>query len=115
MRQVDALAEMDRMPKGLKTHNRANQLIFDSAWIAGVDYDEEAFEDNDFNKNFEDEDDGFSDDVSEYDDEYDELDPNELEDIINEREEIMADENENQNEQRDNEILPALVLKGWSS
>ena len=113
IRQVDALAEMDRMPKGLKIHNRANQLIFDSAWIAGVDYDEEAFEDNDFDENFEDEDDELSDDASEYDDEYDELDPNELEDIINEREEIMADENENQNETYDRARLLDFVVQAF--
>jgi hypothetical protein len=34
------------MPRGLKITNRANQVIFNSAWIAGVDYDEELFDDD---------------------------------------------------------------------
>jgi hypothetical protein len=41
IKQVHALAEMDEMPRGLKSTNRANQVIFNSAWIAVVDYDEE--------------------------------------------------------------------------
>jgi hypothetical protein len=47
---VHKLAELNGMPKGLKIANRANQIIFDSAWIAGVDYDEELFDDEDYNE-----------------------------------------------------------------
>jgi hypothetical protein len=46
MKQVHALAELDEMPRGLKITNRANQVILNSAWIAGVDYDEELFDDD---------------------------------------------------------------------
>jgi hypothetical protein len=46
IKQVHALAELDEMPRGLKTTNRANQVIFNSAWITGVDYDEELFDDD---------------------------------------------------------------------
>ena len=35
------------MPDGLKISNRTGKLFYDSdAWIAGVDYDNEAFEDS---------------------------------------------------------------------
>ncbi len=44
--QVHALATQEQMPKGLKLANRTGQLFYDTAWIAGVDYDEEAFEDD---------------------------------------------------------------------
>ena len=47
IKQVHALAELEEMPKGLKITNRANQVIFNSAWIAGVDYDEDLFDDED--------------------------------------------------------------------
>jgi hypothetical protein len=37
IKQVHALAVLDEMPEGLKITNRANNVIFDTAWIAGVD------------------------------------------------------------------------------
>ena len=37
--QVHALARLDGMPPGLKIISRTNQILFDSAWTAGVDYD----------------------------------------------------------------------------
>jgi hypothetical protein len=43
--QVHALAVQENMPHGLKISNRTGQFFYDSAWIAGVDYDNEAFED----------------------------------------------------------------------
>jgi len=45
MNQVHALAVQENMSDGLKISNRTGQLFYDSAWIAGVDYDNEAFED----------------------------------------------------------------------
>jgi hypothetical protein len=53
---VHRLAEIDEMPKGLKIANRADLILFDSAWIAGVDYDEELFDDDDHQPNEENED-----------------------------------------------------------
>jgi hypothetical protein len=38
--QTHQLAVLDDMPLGLQITNRANNVIFDTAWIAGVDYDE---------------------------------------------------------------------------
>jgi hypothetical protein len=34
-----ALAVQENMPDGLKMSNRTRQLFYDSAWIAGVDYE----------------------------------------------------------------------------
>jgi hypothetical protein len=32
---------MDGMPKGLKITNHTGQVLYDSAWIAGVEYDQD--------------------------------------------------------------------------
>jgi hypothetical protein len=34
-------AKMDGMPKGLKITNHTGQVLYDSAWIAGVEYDQD--------------------------------------------------------------------------
>jgi len=78
--QVHALACLDGMPPGLKITSRTNQILFDSAWTAGVDYNEEDVQDEDLEMELEDE---------EYDeeneeDEYDEMDENELAKIMGE-------------------------------
>ena len=39
-----------RHAAGIKNKNKSNNKIFDSDWIAGVDYDEEIFEDDEDNK-----------------------------------------------------------------
>jgi len=49
------LAHLDGMPRGLKITSLTNQILFDSAWTAGVDYDEEDFQDEDFETESEDE------------------------------------------------------------
>ena len=72
---MHALAILDGMPEGLKIKNRADNIIFDSAWIAGVDYDEEEFNDD----TYEDEEEG---DIAEQEEKYDEMDENELADIL---------------------------------
>ena len=36
------------MPEGLKITNKANNIIFYSDWIAGVHYDEENFDDDNY-------------------------------------------------------------------
>jgi hypothetical protein len=41
---VHRIAEQDGMPKGLKITNCTGQVLYDSTWIAGVDYDEDEFE-----------------------------------------------------------------------
>jgi hypothetical protein len=46
IRQVDTIATQEDVPVGLKIKNRTGQVFYDSAWVAGVDYDAEAFEDD---------------------------------------------------------------------
>ncbi len=41
IKQVDLIAKMDGMPKGLKITNHTGQVLYDSAWIAGVEYDQD--------------------------------------------------------------------------
>ena len=52
--QVHALATVDNIPQGLKITNKANTAIFNSAWIAEVDYDEGNFEYDEYNEEEED-------------------------------------------------------------
>ena len=47
IKQVHTLTKADKMPAGLKIENRANLILFDSSLIAGVDYDEEQFRNQD--------------------------------------------------------------------
>jgi len=95
IKQVHKIAEMDNMPKGLKILNRAGIIIFDSASIAGVDYDEDLFDDDDYT----------SDDNSEHEPtdsndsiNMDEMDENELADILD------AANNEITNDKEDIEL-----------
>jgi hypothetical protein len=81
IKQVHALAVLDDMPLGLKITNRANNVIFDTAWIAGVDYDEEEFDDDNYEEDIDDNDD-YNEDEEEN---YDEMDANELADILQEQ------------------------------
>jgi len=48
--QVHELACLDGMPPGLKITSHTNQILFNSAWTAGVDYDEEDFQDEILNQ-----------------------------------------------------------------
>jgi hypothetical protein len=48
IKMVHHIAISDGVPKGLKITNNTGQVLYDSTWIAGVDYDEEAFKDEDF-------------------------------------------------------------------
>ena len=50
IKQVHALTNMDDMLQGLKITNKTNNIILDSAWIAGVHYDEEYFKDDKYNE-----------------------------------------------------------------
>jgi hypothetical protein len=82
IKQVHALAVLDKMPVGLKITNRSNNVIFDSAWIAGVDYDEEEFDDDEYDEDQDGND--VEEDDEDYNDDYDEMDTNELADILQE-------------------------------
>jgi hypothetical protein len=92
IKQVHALAELEEMPRGLKFTNRANQVIFNSAWIAGVDYDEESFDD-DIDDDYDEEDDGEENEYekeNENDDHYDEMDENDMADILQQPEDCTS-------------------------
>jgi hypothetical protein len=83
------------MPKGLKIANRADVLLFDSAWIAGVDYDVELFDDDDHQQPTENEEED-SDDILE---EYDRMDENELADIMDAPHGFNVPDEANRNEE----------------
>ena len=102
IRQVHAIAEMEGMPKGLKIYNRTNQLLFDSAWIAGVDYDAEEFDDDDYQ---DDEEESVDEDDDEEEEEYEDLDPNEIADLIDERQQMGTQEQPTE-EEREVEAQP---------
>jgi len=72
------------MPSGLKITNRANHVLFDSTWTAGVEYQDDLFDDEDFQD--ETTSNTPSDDDSDGDeDPYDPMDANELADILQEQ------------------------------
>lgn len=129
---VHGIAEREKMPTGLKIVTRTGQVIYDSAWIAGVHYelqvrnndqnnnnqdDEDDSDDSDYQDSQQsDEDDYGDDDDADGDSGYDEIDPEEVaglqapnageqeDDEENEEEAnpIEADEENNQQEQDDN-------------
>jgi hypothetical protein len=63
IKMVHRIAEQDGMPKGLKVTKCTGQVLYDSTWIAGVDYDEDKDSHN-------------SDDDDDDEDMYDKMDPN---------------------------------------
>ena len=124
---VHSIARNEGRPEGLKIENRANTVLFDAAWTAGVEYDEDLFdneeEDPEYDTDNEDEDELDSTSNNE-DDQYDDLDNNELLDILQEQyiieneedEPVEAEDNEEEvdteegseteNEEQDEEYLP---------
>jgi hypothetical protein len=86
---VHTIAENYGMPQGLKISNRYGTVLFDSSWIAGVDYNNEQFEDKDYNdKEYEpynhdnNNDDDNNDDDDKEEEYQDQMDPNEVADIL---------------------------------
>jgi hypothetical protein len=51
IKMVHRIAKKDGMPKGLKITNHTGKVLYDSTWIAGVDYDEDEFKDEDYDSN----------------------------------------------------------------
>jgi hypothetical protein len=99
VKMVHRLTKMDGMPEGLEIKNRTNEVLFDSARIAGVDYDEDLFHDKDYKMNSES-------DKNEEDDEaeeYDKMDLNEIADITDEPHQFILP---NQNNQIQNDVPP---------
>ena len=100
--QVHHIAERDGMPKGLKVHNCFGTLLYDSAWIAGVDYNEEQFDDDNYDEQYDEHGNPIEQDEAENEQDeeleeelYNEIDQNEIDDIANndnENYEIIQDE-----------------------
>ncbi len=84
IKQVDHIAKMNGMPEGLKITNHTGQVLYDSAWIAGVEYDEDEIEDQDYEEEEDkDDDSGYTNDSDDdHDDDdndwYDKMDPDEI-------------------------------------
>ena len=45
--RVHALAELEKMPSGLKIKSCTGRMLYNSAWITGVDYNADTFDDKD--------------------------------------------------------------------
>ena len=71
---VHDMANQDGIPDGLKIETRSGKILFDSAWIAGVDYAEDDNDDDEISI------------VSNEDnnEDHDEMDPNEIAEILQE-------------------------------
>ena len=80
---VENQATLDGVPQGLKIQNRAGVVLFDSAWIAGVDYDGELFDDEDYSQDSNNDNQSNVSNQEEMDyNEIDDMDENELADIF---------------------------------
>ena len=55
IKQVYALAAMNKMPQGLKINTRSNVTLFDASWIAGVDYNKILFEEEEDDPDYDEE------------------------------------------------------------
>ena len=69
------------MQKGLKIINRTNTVLFDAAWTAGVDFNEEELNEEEEDPNYESSDNQYNDESEEQ--EKNEMDRNESDNIIN--------------------------------
>jgi hypothetical protein len=96
IKRVERLAEMDGMPPGLKITDRTGHILYDSAWLAGVDYEDSDSDDNDSSYEESDID---EDDIDEEDD-YDHMDPDEIAGLAD------PDEFEQEKEQEEYENVP---------
>ncbi|KAL7574342.1 hypothetical protein ACA910_008446 [Epithemia clementina (nom. ined.)] len=82
---VHSLSERSNMPTGLKIATRTGHTIYDSTWIAGVDYNKNKNENND-NNDVDDEDEDYIYEHEEDEDEannFDELEPEEIYELAN--------------------------------
>ena len=112
---VHRLAIIDKMPSDLKIANKTGVILYDSTWIAGVDYVPQTQDDiadnadQDFKPKSEKDED--------LDEHYDEIDPNELDDLhaeaidtpneVEEQEDEQENEDEEQEEQHEDEEAAA--------
>ena len=110
IKMVHEIAMKDNMPRGLKIKNRSNVITFDASWTAGVDYDEELFEDEEDT----DYDSSQSSEETSQGDDLDEMDNNELADVLEEQYVLEEDEDldeededlEDEDIEEENEDIP---------
>ena len=88
---MEALAKHKDMPQGLKITNKTCRLLYDAAWIAGVEYDGDEFEEDleEDASDYLDEDDDIK------DKDYERMDPNEIEGLADPEEFQNDDDEEN--------------------
>ncbi|KAL7564642.1 hypothetical protein ACA910_009330 [Epithemia clementina (nom. ined.)] len=105
---VHQLSESDNLPTGLKIATRTGHIIYDSTWIAGVDYDENY--DSNYNENDENENDSSDEDYIYEEDEdeehnFDELEPEEIYELANSQEQQELEQDDPNEEDDPNEAV----------
>jgi hypothetical protein len=118
IKAIERIAE-DHGFKSLKFKNRKGAIFHDADWIAGVDYDENIQQEDDYDKDY-DEDDNEDPDEDIEDDQYDQIGKDELEDLNkdareednpNQHQEQDEIENEEQNEQESKDEGTTVISK----
>eukprot|EP00957_Ditylum_brightwellii_P053448 4051025-Ditylum_brightwellii.AAC.2 len=83
IKQVHMIAKKEGMPSGLKIKNRAGNILFDSTWTAGVQYDEDLFLNANYSPSDLDEsDDNSSDSNSDDTDEADSINSDKIDNLV---------------------------------
>jgi hypothetical protein len=96
IKAIKHIAE-DQGFKSLKFKNRKGAIFHNADWIAGVDYDEDIQQEDDYDKDY-DEDNNEDPDENIEDDQYDRIDEDELEDL---NEDAREENNPNQHREHD--------------
>ena len=98
IKQVHAIATAEGMPDGLKIKNRYNNILFDSSSTAGVEYDEQQFDDEINDDDYSSDENDELDNDDQLEDDIDEMDENELGDILEQQYVIQEEDEENDKE-----------------
>jgi hypothetical protein len=96
IKAIEHIAE-DQGFKSLKFKNGKGAIFHNADWIAGVDYDENIQQEDDFNKDYDKEDNEDPDEDIE-DDQYNRIDEDELEDL---NKDAREEDNPNQHQEQD--------------
>ena len=97
VKQVHQIATAEGMPQGLKIATRTGLTLFDSAWMAGVDFYKDELDDVIYDE--EDQESEVREDHEDENGAYDEMDENKLADILDEPIPFQAPNETNQAEQ----------------
>lgn len=94
IQEVEALPKREGMPHALKDANRTGNVLYNSTWIAGVDYDKELFDGDNCEEedNYDEEDQGKEDNGH-----YDPMDPDKIAGLVD-VEELNQDKNQQESE-----------------